>query len=174
MSRILRLATLVLVIIGAVYVVGCGQKAEQAPAGAESSASTAAGSATPAPAGAWAPPGGDYAALDQGPRAADTPVDAALAAKGKELFGNATAPGKTCFTCHAFDKKIIGPPLGPVAKQRTAAWILAQIQHPDVMTANDPVAKALLAEYKAQMLVPGGVTEEEAKSLLEYVKSGGK
>ena len=171
MSRILKLATLALVLVGALYVVGCGQKAEQAPAGTESAASSAA---TPAPAGAWTPPGGDYAALDQGPRAADTPVDAALAAKGKVLFGDATAPGKTCFTCHAFDKKIIGPPLGPVAKQRTAGWILAQIQHPDVMTANDPVSKALLAEYKAQMLVPGGVTEDEAKALLEYVKSGGK
>jgi len=173
MSRILKLATLAVVIAGSLYLAGCGQKAEQAPAGAAATTSPAAPAATPAPAGAWTPPGGDYAALDTGPRAADTPVDAALAAKGKVLFGNAP-PGKTCATCHAFDKKIIGPPLGPVAKQRAAAWILAQIQHPDVMTANDPVSKALLAEYKAQMLVPGGVTEDESKALLEYVKSGGK
>jgi cytochrome c551/c552 len=170
MSRILKLAALALLVTGVMFVVGCGQKTE--PGATPPEASTAA--AAPEPAAAWAPPGGDYAALDQGPRAADTPVDAALAAKGKELFGNPSAVGKTCFTCHDFATKKIGPPLGPVAKQRTAAWILAQLQHPDIMTQNDPVSKQLLAEYKTQMVVPGGVTEDEAKALLEYVKTGGK
>jgi cytochrome c551/c552 len=169
MSRFIKIATLALVVLGALYLTGCGQKAEPG-----TTAGAPATTATPAPAGTWAPPGGDFASLDAGPRAADTPVDAALAAQGKVLFGNASAVGKTCFTCHAFDKKIIGPPLGPVAKQRAATWILAQIQHPDVMTQKDSVSMALLAEYKTQMVVPGGVTEDEAKALLEFIKSGGK
>ncbi|HVP38798.1 MAG TPA: cytochrome c [Candidatus Saccharimonadales bacterium] len=170
MIRILRLVGVLLLVGCVLAVAGCGKKAETgATTGTE-----AAGSAA-APAGTAAAPAAiNYADLDKGPRAADTPVDAALAAKGKVLFGDATNPGKTCYTCHAFDKKIIGPPLSPVAKQRTAAWMMAQMMHPDLMTQNDPASKQLLAEYKVQMIVPGGVTEDEAKALVEYVKSGGK
>ncbi len=95
-------------------------------------------------------------------------MDAALAAKGKVLFTS-----KQCVTCHKFDVKLIGPPLGPVAGQRAAAWIKAQMQHPEVMIAQDAVSKQLLAEYKVPM-TNQNVSDEEAAALLEYIKSGGK
>lgn len=165
----LRLRALAALSAAALVVGGCGQKSggEATPpaGGGGGTTSTTADTAKPAA----APVNIDYASLDKGPRAAASKVDVALAATGKILFTS-----KTCVTCHKFDVKLIGPPLGPVAKQRTAKWIVAQMTHPDLMTANDPVAKQLLAEYKVQMIVPGGVTEDEAKALVEYIKSGGK
>ena len=121
--------------------------------------------ATPPPAQTTEATGG----LDAGPRAADTPVDPALASKGKSLFNQ-----KRCNTCHKMDVRLVGPPLGPVPKQRSAAWIIAMIQRPAEMTRVDPIAKQLFQEYKIQMVPLGIVSADEARALLEYIKSAGK
>ena len=125
-------------------------------------------SAAAPPANKRAHAAGPARGLDSGARASAVPVDRALAARGKGLFQS-----KTCATCHGFGSKVTCPDLAPVPGQRSAQWILSQIQHPDRMTATDPIAKALLKQYKVQMPVLG-VSPGEARALLEYIKSKGK
>ncbi len=152
-----------------------GAAATSAPVTAPAPAPSPVAAPAPAPAPApttVAPPATAAEAaggLDAGPRAASIPVDQALASKGKKLFNQ-----KACSTCHKMDVRLVGPPLGPVPKERSAAWIISMIQRPAEMTRSDPIAKQLLQEYKVQMVPAGSVSEEEARELLEYIKSGGK
>ena len=102
--------------------------------------------------------------LDTGPRAAEAPVDTALASKGALLFKS-----KTCSTCHAFGLRITGPDLAGVTHRRSAEWMENQMLHPDVMTKNDPISRALLGKYAVQM--PNLMLKpEEVKALIEYAK----
>ena len=101
---------------------------------------------------------------DTGPRAAETPVDEALAQQGEALFKS-----KTCSTCHAFGARITGPDLAGVTHRRSAEWMEQQMLHPDVMTKEDPISRELLGKYAVQM--PNLMLKpEEAKALIEYAK----
>ena len=112
----------------------------------------------------WVEKGSGRSPLDGGPRAAESPVDEELALEGEKLFKS-----KTCSTCHAFGLRITGPDLAGVTRRRTAAWIEAQIQRPDVMLREDPISRELLGEYVVPM--PNlGIQPREAKALVEYMK----
>lgn len=102
--------------------------------------------------------------LDVGPRAGDSPVAAALAVKGEALFKS-----KGCTACHAYGKRLTGPDLKGVTRRRTAQWMESQILHPEVMIKQDPIARALFAEYNLQM-ANQGLVPDEAKSIIEYFK----
>ncbi len=102
--------------------------------------------------------------FDAGPRAAEAPVDEALAGVGEKLFKT-----KTCSTCHAFGVRITGPDLQGVTERRSATWMEQQMLHPDVMTKTDPISRELLAKYAVQM--PNLMLKpEEAKALVEFLK----
>ncbi len=101
---------------------------------------------------------------DSGPRAGESPVDEALAEKGEQLFQL-----KGCSACHAFGKKMSGPDLAGVSMRRTAAWMEQQILHPDVMVKEDPISRKLMAEM-ALAMPNQGLTPDEAKSVIEYLK----
>jgi len=105
-----------------------------------------------------------HSRYDDGPRAADGPIDAALASQGEKIF---TTRG--CTTCHGWGKRISGPDLQGVVKDRTARWMEMQIMHPDTMTHSDSISHALLAEYKIQM-TNLHLQPSEAKSVVEYFK----
>lgn len=138
---------LLLALIGSVSLVGCG-------GGTNENTSAGAGGVS-----------ASESKYDAGPRAAEAPVDAALAARGEELF-----KAKGCSACHAFGARLSGPDLTGVASRRTAAWMEQQILHPDVMAKEDPIARQLMAEYALQM--PNqGLTAEEAKAVVEFLKS---
>jgi mono/diheme cytochrome c family protein len=135
-----------------VAAVGCS-----APKSQESSASSAGGSAA----------GGGPLAVskyDQGPRAGETPIDAALAEQGEKLFQT-----KGCSACHAFGKRVTGPDLAGVTMRRTAAWMENQILHPEVMVKQDPISHGLFAQSSLQMPTQG-LTPDEAKAVIEYFK----
>jgi hypothetical protein len=72
---------------------------------------------------------------DDGPRAADSPVNKELAERGEKLFKD-----KGCSACHTWGKKMSGPDLAGVTHRRTAVWMENQILHPDVMTREDPIS----------------------------------
>ena len=151
-------------LVAASMLAGCGGNKGGAPSSGGTSGSARSAS-TPPPA-AEAPSGGGSAtsSYDQGPRASDTPVNAALATEGEKLFTS-----KGCSACHGFGKKVSCPDQMGVPKQRTAQWMEQQILHPEVMTKQDPIAKQLFAQYKLQM--PNqGVTPDQAKAIVEYIK----
>jgi hypothetical protein len=141
---------------------GCGGGQNQ-PAGQTGSAGSDAAPA--APATATMPATSKY---DGGPRAGESPVDAALTATGEKLFST-----KGCTACHAFGKRLTGPDLQGVTMRRTQQWLEQQILHPEIMTKEDPIARALFAQYALQM--PNqGVKPEEAKAIIEFFKQKDK
>jgi mono/diheme cytochrome c family protein len=92
-------------------------------------------------------------------------LDPVMAETGKQIFQS------KCISCHqATDAKVIGPGLLHVTKRRTPEWIMNQILNPIEMTQSDSLAKELLSVYLTQM-TPMGVTEEEARAVLEYLRS---
>lgn len=101
---------------------------------------------------------------DDGPRAGQAPVVAALATTGEKLFQT-----KGCVVCHSFGKKVTCPDLVGVSMRRTALWMEQQILHPEVMVKEDPIARALKAGYALPM-TNQGVKPEEARALIEFLK----
>lgn len=138
-----------------VGVPGCGTKQEsgevQAPASSSPPAGASASMTLPAN-------------LDQGPRAGESKYDEAKATAGAVLFKD-----KGCSACHAFGQRVTGPDLAGVSMRRTQAWLEHQILHPDVMVKQDPIARAMFAQFALQM-PKQGLTLEEARSVIEHFK----
>lgn len=91
-------------------------------------------------------------------------IDAAMATKGAELFKN------MCSACHKMDKKFIGPALTGVTERRAPEWIMNMILNPEQMIKEDPIAKKLLVESNMAVMANQGLTEEEARAILEYFR----
>jgi mono/diheme cytochrome c family protein len=116
-----------------------------------------------APAGS-SRPAAVVSSYDSGPRAAESPVDETMAERGEKLFKD-----KGCSACHGFGQRVSGPDLKGVAMRRTAQWMEQQILHPEKMTKEDPISRQLFAQFALQM--PNqGLTEDEAKAIIEYFK----
>lgn len=92
-------------------------------------------------------------------------LDQDLADKGKEIF-----EGK-CSACHKTDAKFIGPAPIDILDRRTPAWIMNMILNPDEMVKEDPTAKALLIEYNGSPMANQNLTEDDARSVLEYFRT---
>ncbi|MCB1178856.1 MAG: cytochrome c [Leptospiraceae bacterium] len=90
-------------------------------------------------------------------------LDPQKAKKGKEIFDI------KCASCHKMEEKYVGPALKGVTSRRTPEWILNMILNPEEMVEKDPVANELLQTYMAKM-VGQGLTEDEAKNVLEYFR----
>lgn len=112
--------------------------------------------------GASAPASGSN--YDAGPRAGEQPVNEALVEKGESIFKD-----KACGACHAFGTRLSGPDLKGVSMRRTAQWMEQQILHPEVMVKEDPIARAMFAEFALQM-TNQHLTPDEAKAVIEYLK----
>ena len=157
--------TRIAVLAGLVVLAGCG---------GQKSSDSAAASGTGASKPAAIPPVGPSSAsttipavspYDSGPRAAATPAEHEAAERGEKLFQL-----KGCSACHAFGVKKSGPDLAGVSMRRTGLWLEHQILHPDVMVKQDPIARELFAKHMLQM--PNqGLTPEQAKDVIEYLKS---
>jgi cytochrome c len=156
--RQLSLQTMLVAVL-LVALAGCGGNKEPSTGTASAPPSGSAPSVAPA-SGMMTLPAG----LDQGPRAGESVYDEAGAKAGEKLFQT-----KGCSACHAFGKRVTCPDLAGVSMRRTAAWMEMQILHPDVMVKQDPIARDLLAQYALQM-PKQGLTEEEAKSVIEFFK----
>ena len=74
-----------------------------------------------------------------------------------------------CSACHKLDEKYIGPALAGVTQRRQPEWILNMILNPEVMIAQDPTAKALLAQFIAPM-ANQHLTREQAECILVYFR----
>ncbi|HIA36939.1 MAG TPA: cytochrome c [Flavobacteriales bacterium] len=92
-------------------------------------------------------------------------IDMDLVEKGKKFYN------ETCTACHKIDVKIIGPPQAGILKRRTPEWVMNLILNPAEMLKKDPTARKLLKEYNNVQMTDQGVTQEEARSILEYFRT---
>ena len=92
-------------------------------------------------------------------------VDDAMAAKGKEVYD------QMCLACHRIGKKFIGPAPNNILERRTPEWVMNMILNPDQMVKEDPLAKDLLIEFNGSPMANQGLTEEQARTVLEYFRT---
>jgi len=92
-------------------------------------------------------------------------IDRKLAVEGKKIFDI------QCVACHLPTETLIGPPPKGVLDIRTPEWVMNMIINPDEMLAKDPLAKELLEEFNNMPMTDQGITEEEARALLEYFRT---
>lgn len=92
-------------------------------------------------------------------------IDQAMAAKGKEVYD------QLCLACHRIGKKFIGPAPNGILERRTPEWVMNMILDPEKMVKEDPLAKDLLIEFNGSPMANQGLTEEEARAVLEYFRT---
>lgn len=92
-------------------------------------------------------------------------LDQAMADEGKKLYD------AKCTACHNIKTKMIGPPQAGVLARRTPEWVMNMIINPSEMIKKDPTARRLLKEYNNVPMTEQGVTEEEARKILEYFRT---
>ena len=158
-------------VLFSVLMMGCGGKEEKKKEGfSVDRAKTTTEQPTPAPAAdaAKASETVDLSNKGIGPITSLTlapEVDQAMAKKGEEIYN------KMCLACHRVDKKFIGPAPKGVLERRSPEWVMNMILNPEVMVKEDPLAKALLAEFNGAPMANQGLTEEQARAVLEYFRT---
>ena len=90
--------------------------------------------------------------------------DKNMVVEGKALFQ------KKCSTCHRLDDKLIGSALRGITKRRTPEWIMNMILNPDGMIKENKEARELFEKLKVRM-APQNMNEDEARKILEYLRS---
>ncbi len=92
-------------------------------------------------------------------------IDKVMADKGKEIYES------KCTACHKPDKKFIGPAPVGILERRSPEWVMNMILNPEEMIQKDPIAKQLLVEYNGSPMANQGLTESDARSVLEYFRT---
>lgn len=76
-----------------------------------------------------------------------------------------------CTACHKTDKKLIGPSMKGIYERRHPAWVMNMLLNPTEMVKEDPIAKALLAEYNNILMINQNLSQEEARAIVEYLRT---
>ncbi|MER3374923.1 MAG: cytochrome c [Allomuricauda sp.] len=92
-------------------------------------------------------------------------IDQAMAENGKKVYD------QMCLACHRIGKKFIGPPPNGILERRTPEWVMNMILNPQEMVQQDPLAKDLLQEFNGSPMANQGLTEEQARAILEYFRT---
>ena len=92
-------------------------------------------------------------------------IDQTMAANGKEVYD------QMCLACHRVGKKFIGPAPNGVLERRTPEWVMNMIMNPQEMVQQDPLAKDLLQEFNGSPMSNQGLTEDQARAILEYFRT---
>ena len=95
----------------------------------------------------------------------DPEIDQTMASKGKEVYD------QMCLACHRVGKKFIGPPPNGILERRTPEWVMNMILNPQEMVQQDPLAKDLLQEFNGSPMSNQGLTEDQARAVLEYFRT---
>ena len=95
----------------------------------------------------------------------DKNIDKNMVADGKLLFKN------KCSSCHKVNRKFIGPSMEGVTARRSPEWIMNMILNPEEMVKKDPIAMALLVQFKGSPMANQHLTEEESRAVLEYFRT---
>jgi mono/diheme cytochrome c family protein len=92
-------------------------------------------------------------------------IDHEMAKKGEAVYK------QMCLACHKTDKKFIGPAPTGILKRRSPEWVMNMILNPEVMIKEDPLAKDLMAEFNGAPMANQGLTEDQARSVLEFFRT---
>lgn len=92
-------------------------------------------------------------------------IDQAMAEEGKAVYD------QMCLACHRVGKKFIGPAPDGILERRSPEWVMNMILNPEVMVKEDPLAKELLIEFNGSPMANQGLTEEQARAVLEYFRT---
>jgi mono/diheme cytochrome c family protein len=95
----------------------------------------------------------------------DPEIDMILAKKGEEVYN------QMCLACHRVGKKFIGPAPNGILERRSPEWVMNMILNPEGMVKEDALAKELLQEFNGAPMANQGLTEEQARSVLEFFRT---
>ena len=93
------------------------------------------------------------------------PLDQAMADEGKVIYD------QMCTACHKPTEKFIGPAPAGIMSRRAPEWIMNMILNPEQMVREDPIAKQLLVEFNMAPMANQGLTQEQARKILEYFRT---
>ena len=92
-------------------------------------------------------------------------IDQAMADEGKAVYD------QMCLACHRIGKKFIGPAPDGILERRSPEWVMNMILNPEGMVKDDPLAKDLFMEFNGSPMANQGLTEEQARAVLEYFRT---
>ena len=92
-------------------------------------------------------------------------LDSAMAEQGKTIYNS------KCTACHHPTEKLIGPPQKGIFEKRTPEWIMNMMLNPQEMLDKNPIAQKLLKEYSNIPMTSQGLSEEDARKILEYLRT---
>ena len=101
-------------------------------------------------------------------QAQEIPTDEAIIAKGATLFVE-----NQCNTCHAVERKLVGPALKGINDRRDVPWLISFIKNSSrVIQSGDAYAVALYNEYN-KTLMPSHeyLTDDEIIAMLAWVEA---
>ena len=90
--------------------------------------------------------------------------------EGKSIFTT------RCTACHAIDKRVVGPALMNVDQRHDEKWIISFVHSSQtVIKSGDTAAVALFKNFNSTIMPDHpDLSEENIKSILEYIKSEAK
>lgn len=92
-------------------------------------------------------------------------VDQSMVETGSVLYQ------QKCTVCHRIGGEFIGPPPNGILKRRAPEWIMNMMLNPEVMLKEDQLARDLFMEYNGAPMANQGLTESEARAILEYFRT---
>lgn len=95
----------------------------------------------------------------------DAEVNQDLAKEGETIYN------QMCLACHKVGKRFIGPAPNGILERRTPEWVMNMILAPEKMVKEDPLAKDLLMEFNGSPMANQGLTEDQARAVLEYFRT---
>jgi len=96
------------------------------------------------------------------------PIDTKMVADGKKIYL------AKCVVCHELDTKKIGPPLRNITKERTPEYIMNLLVNAVQMQKQDPFVKDLLKKYNNVLMPDPAISQAQARTVLEYLRSVAK
>jgi len=87
--------------------------------------------------------------------------------------GKKIMDANNCWSCHAMDKKIVGPALRGITERRSEEWLIKWIRNNEALRkSGDKDALAIYQEYGgAAMNIFANLSDPDIKNILEYIKT---
>ncbi len=92
-------------------------------------------------------------------------IDMVLHGSGKAAFE------AKCTACHRLGERFVGPDLSGLLKRRSPEWVMNMMLDPNLMLKEDTLAQALFLEFNGSPMLDQGLTELEAREILEYLRN---